>query len=156
LFRYLHQIGSSDWCPLLVPYKGCVHVRYLMCCFVTRCHGEKFLAPPQPPSWRTNTCLRSATAYSIYSQLLSISGGLLRHLQHRMNQGVVTGSHLPRTTDYYICNTERVKFIAVIHNVVIRPKALVLSCATRLLVCGFEPHSGSGWMSAVLRVCRTV
>jgi len=29
----------------------------------------------QPPSWRTTPCRLSATAYSIYSQLSSISGG---------------------------------------------------------------------------------
>jgi hypothetical protein len=35
-------------------------------------YGEK-LPPPENPSWRNTPCQRSATAYSIYSQLFSIS-----------------------------------------------------------------------------------
>jgi hypothetical protein len=37
---------------------------------------------PTPPSWRTTPFRLSKTAYSVYSQLTSISGGLLLHLQH--------------------------------------------------------------------------
>jgi hypothetical protein len=40
--------------------------------------GES-LAPPQPPSCRTTPCRLSATAYSVYSWLPSISGGRLLH-----------------------------------------------------------------------------
>jgi hypothetical protein len=38
--------------------------------------------PAQPPSWRVTPCRLSSTAYSIYSQLLSISGGRLLYSQH--------------------------------------------------------------------------
>jgi hypothetical protein len=37
--------------------------------------------PPPPPSWRTTPFWLSPTAYSIYLQLPSISGGHLLHLQ---------------------------------------------------------------------------
>jgi hypothetical protein len=39
------------------------------------------LAPAQPPSWRVTPCRLSATAYSTYSQLPSISGGRLLYPQ---------------------------------------------------------------------------
>jgi hypothetical protein len=39
------------------------------------------LAPAQHPSWITTPCRLSATAYSIYPQLPSISGGRLLHPQ---------------------------------------------------------------------------
>jgi hypothetical protein len=39
------------------------------------------LAPAQPPSWKATPCRLSATAYSIYSQLPSISGDRLPHPQ---------------------------------------------------------------------------
>jgi hypothetical protein len=44
-------------------------------------YGEQLLAHAQPPSWRTTPFRLSATAYSIYSQLPSISGGRLLHPQ---------------------------------------------------------------------------
>jgi len=34
-------------------------------------YGEELHHLAQPPSWRTTPCRLSATAYSIYSQLLS-------------------------------------------------------------------------------------
>jgi hypothetical protein len=42
-------------------------------------YGGKLLAPVQSPSWRTTHFRLSTTAYSIYPQLLSISGGILCH-----------------------------------------------------------------------------
>jgi hypothetical protein len=44
-------------------------------------YGEELLAPRPTPSWRTTPCRLSATAYSIYLQLPSISGGRLLHPQ---------------------------------------------------------------------------
>jgi hypothetical protein len=44
----------------------------------------------QHPSWRTNPCRRSATAYSIYSQLPSVSGGLPSNRYLRMRHALVT------------------------------------------------------------------
>jgi hypothetical protein len=44
----------------------------------------------QPPSWRTTPCRLSATAYSIYSQLPSISGGLPSIRNLRTRHAVVT------------------------------------------------------------------
>jgi hypothetical protein len=46
-------------------------------------YGGGLLAPAQPPSWRTTHCLLFATAYSIRSQLPSISGGRLLNSQHQ-------------------------------------------------------------------------
>jgi hypothetical protein len=43
--------------------------------------GEDLLAPFQHPSWKTIPCRLPATAYSIYSQPPSISGGRLHHPQ---------------------------------------------------------------------------
>jgi hypothetical protein len=44
-------------------------------------YGEELLAPCPTPSWRTIPCRLSATTYSTYSQLPSISGGRLLYLQ---------------------------------------------------------------------------
>jgi hypothetical protein len=41
--------------------------------------ARKFLAQPQ--SWRTTPCWPSTTAYTLYSQLLSVSGDYLLHPQ---------------------------------------------------------------------------
>ena len=49
----------------------------------------------QPPSWRTTPCRLSATAYSIYSQLLSTSGGRTSTRNMRTRHAVVTGTHSP-------------------------------------------------------------
>jgi hypothetical protein len=44
----------------------------------------------QPPSWRTAHCRLSATAYSIYSQLPSVSGELPSIRNLRTRHAVVT------------------------------------------------------------------
>jgi hypothetical protein len=57
--------------------------------------GEELLAPrPNPPSWRTTPCRLSATAYSKYSQLSSISGGRSSIRNLRTRHAVVIGTHL--------------------------------------------------------------
>jgi hypothetical protein len=43
--------------------------------------GELVASPPQLPSWRITPCRLSTTAYTLYSKLPSISGGLLLHPQ---------------------------------------------------------------------------
>jgi hypothetical protein len=48
----------------------------------------------QPPSWRTTPCRLSATAYPMYSQLPSISGGRSSIRNPRTRHAVVTGTHL--------------------------------------------------------------
>jgi hypothetical protein len=50
--------------------------------------GEWLLA--QPPSWRTTPCRLFATAYPIYSQLPSVSGGLPSIRNLRTRHAVVT------------------------------------------------------------------
>jgi hypothetical protein len=52
-------------------------VRNKLCFFFTM----GLLTPFQPPSWMTTPCRLSATAYSIYSQLPSISEGRLLYPQ---------------------------------------------------------------------------
>ena len=44
-------------------------------------YSEELSAPCQNSSWRTTTCLLSATVYSIYSQLPCIFGGQIPHRQ---------------------------------------------------------------------------
>jgi hypothetical protein len=48
----------------------------------------------QPPSWRTTSCQLSAAAYSMYSQLTSITGGRASIRDPRTRHAVVTGTHL--------------------------------------------------------------
>jgi hypothetical protein len=48
----------------------------------------------QPPSWRTTPCRLSATAYSIYSQLPSVPGGLPSTHNLRTRHAMVTRTHL--------------------------------------------------------------
>jgi hypothetical protein len=55
--------------------------RILTFCNMLVFYGAKLLAPAQLPTWRTLPCRLSMTAYAIYSQLPSISGGLLLHPQ---------------------------------------------------------------------------
>jgi hypothetical protein len=62
-------------------------------------YGERFLPPPQPLTWRTTPCRLSTTAYSVYSQLSSISGGRSSIRNLRTRHAVVTGTHLSRDGD---------------------------------------------------------
>jgi hypothetical protein len=83
-------------CPYTEPYQRtspgprlCIVV-----CNLVIFYGEKLLAPFPNPSWRTTPCRLSATAYSMYSQLPSISAGgsSIRHLRTR--HAVVTGTDI--------------------------------------------------------------
>jgi hypothetical protein len=73
-------------CPFFVA-KESVHVRGALKHFVTikNFYSEGCRSHAQPPSWRTTSCRLSATAYSIYSQLPSVHGGLpsIRNLRTR-------------------------------------------------------------------------
>jgi hypothetical protein len=53
-------------------------------------YGERWLARSPTPSWRTTPCRLSATAYSIYSQLPSVAGGLPSIRNLRTRHAVVT------------------------------------------------------------------
>jgi hypothetical protein len=61
-------------------------------------YDEGLSAPRPTPSWRTTPCRLSATAYSIYSQLPSVAGGLpsIRNLGHAMPWW--QGTHLTWTS----------------------------------------------------------
>jgi hypothetical protein len=76
--------------------KGSVRFRGLCVRFVTGLsfYGEELLAPPQPQSCRTTPCRLSATAYSKYSQLPSISAGRSSIRNLRTRHAVVIGTHL--------------------------------------------------------------
>ena len=54
--------------------------------------GEQLLAPRQPPYWRTTPCRLSATAYSVYPQLLSRFAGRSSISNLRTRHAVVTGT----------------------------------------------------------------
>jgi hypothetical protein len=63
--------------------------------FVTFCnklifYGEELLTPRPTPSWRSTPCRLSATAYSVYSQLPSISGGRVLQRNLKTRHAVVT------------------------------------------------------------------
>jgi hypothetical protein len=78
--------------------EGSVRFRGL-CIWLVKClslYSEELLALSPTSSWRTTPCRLSATAYSIYSQLLSISGGRssIRNLRTRMSWW---GTHLSRS-----------------------------------------------------------
>ena len=64
---------NSEWRSSLPP--DCSRGSISPCeCFLTKVsHGEALLAPRLNPNWRTTPRRLSATAYSIYSQLPSIS-----------------------------------------------------------------------------------
>jgi hypothetical protein len=57
-------------------------------------YGEGLLAPSQPPSWRTTPCHLSPAAYSIYSQLSSITGSRLSIHNLRTHHTAMTVTHL--------------------------------------------------------------
>jgi hypothetical protein len=65
------------------PAKKFNQVRGFMQIFVTSLffYGEEFLAPRPTPGRRNTPCQLSVTAYSVYSQLPSISVGRLFHPQ---------------------------------------------------------------------------
>jgi len=61
-------------------HKGTPRIQMLCVTFQNKMlyfHGEELLPIAQPSIWRTTPCRLSATAYSIYLQLPSISGGCL-------------------------------------------------------------------------------
>jgi hypothetical protein len=58
----------------------------------------------QPPNWRITPCRLSATAYSIHSQLLSISAGRSSIRNLRTRHAVVTGTHLSMSLSGYVRN----------------------------------------------------
>jgi hypothetical protein len=55
-------------------------------------YGEELLAPRPTPNWRTTLCRLSATAYSMDSQLPSISGGRSSILNLRTRHAMVTAT----------------------------------------------------------------
>jgi hypothetical protein len=57
-------------------------------------YGEELLAPRLTPKVEDPPCRLSATAYSMYSQLPSITGGRSSIRNLRTRHAVVTGSHL--------------------------------------------------------------
>ena len=75
--------------------KGSVQVRGLSKCLVTSYVFtlSSFQHLAQPPSWRTTACLLSATVYSIYSQLSSISGSLSCVGNVRTPRALLTVTH---------------------------------------------------------------
>jgi hypothetical protein len=62
--------SSSSPCPEPIS-RPCLTFRYKLFLFFRS--GVVSHPPPQPTSWRTAPCRLSATAYSIYSQLSSMS-----------------------------------------------------------------------------------
>jgi hypothetical protein len=75
--RLPNSLATVSYEPILQGFLT-FHVPNLMSIF--RCL-EGLLAPAQSPSWRTTRCRLSATAYSVYLQLRSISGCRLLHPQ---------------------------------------------------------------------------
>jgi len=69
-------------------------------------YGEGLLA--QTPRWRTTPCRLSATAYSIYSQLPSVPGGLPSIRNLRTQHALVTRD--PSNMGVDICSQEKLKY----------------------------------------------
>jgi hypothetical protein len=78
---------AFPFCPIratcLAHSRGSVQVRGFLEIFVTSLffYGEELLSHSQPASWKTTPCWLSMTAYLVYWQLPSISGGRLIHPQ---------------------------------------------------------------------------
>jgi hypothetical protein len=95
-----------------------VQVRGALKHFVTSYifYGEGLLAPRPNPSWRSTHCRLSATAYSIHSQLTSVSGGLPSIRNLRTRHDVATGTHITyklqkqnkKKTKFPVCSHDRV------------------------------------------------
>jgi hypothetical protein len=118
---FLMESEGSSLCsqkPATGPYP--VQVRCALKHFVTikNFYGEGLSAPrPTPPSWRTTPCRLSATAYSIYSQLPSVPGGLPSIRNLRMRHAVVTRDPPNMTQDVtllmYFCEANECKVVPV-------------------------------------------
>jgi hypothetical protein len=84
-------------------FKESVHVRgpvqYLVASFL---YSDELLLLAHPQSWSITPCRLSATAYSIYSQVPSISGGCLLHPQPEKAHDVMTGTHIMDCFDIYV------------------------------------------------------
>jgi hypothetical protein len=63
-----------------------------ICCYDL--NSANIILQLSPPLWRTTPCQLSATAYSMYSQLPSITGGRSSIRKLRTRHAVVTGTHL--------------------------------------------------------------
>jgi hypothetical protein len=66
-------------------------------------YGEELLAPRPTPKLEDNPCRLSATAYSMYSKLPSITGGRSSIRNLRTRHAVVTGTHLNTDKLFNIC-----------------------------------------------------
>jgi hypothetical protein len=75
----------------------------------------------KPPSWKTTICPLSATAYSIQSQPLSISGGRLFHPRH----AVMTRTLIAW---YSVCTTPTVHTEQLIYCIQ-KPRAVMSVCS---------------------------
>jgi hypothetical protein len=70
-------------------------------------HCEYLLTTRPTSSWRTTLCRLSTTAYSMYSQLLYITGGRTSICNQRTRHAVVIGTHLTRVLYVYILKIVR-------------------------------------------------
>jgi hypothetical protein len=86
LIQEFHSLFHTKICEYLWHFVTNLHIFKLRNCWLH----------VQPPSWMPTPCRFSATAYSIYSQLPSISGDHLLHPQPEDElRGWVTGIALP-------------------------------------------------------------
>jgi len=134
-FRYFRPIGCND-CrfPLFMPFKGSVQSEAL---FVVSWHvtfsrwGVLSTSPNRqagrPPLSSVRGCLFNTFADTRHTWRLSPSAA------KRTRHVVMTGSPLPWTSDYEICDMESFKRGVAVHNVAILSKALTLRSAARVL-----------------------
>jgi hypothetical protein len=87
LMSVFHRLGHLSWESVQVQGSLMTLVRNLFFFTVKGCQPHT-----QPPIWRTTPCRLSAAAYSIYSQLPSIPGGLSFIRNPRTRHAVVTGN----------------------------------------------------------------
>jgi hypothetical protein len=67
---------------------------FIVFCNMVIFYGEELLAPRPTPKLEDHPLSASATAYTMYSQLPSISGGRSSIHNLRTRHAVVTGTHL--------------------------------------------------------------
>jgi len=64
---YHYSPSGPLWPVVGWTFFSFLSVVHLLLCNMVSFYGEELLAPRPTPSWRTNPCRLSATAYSIYS-----------------------------------------------------------------------------------------
>jgi len=110
----------------------------------------------QPPSWTTTPCRLSATAYSIYSQLPSISGGRPLHPQPedalcRGDRDPHNMKHCPIAAHNYCHFSSTVHKICSSYSVVKETAVFIIESLTGSINLVWKPWGS--WRIAICQGC---